>query len=52
MLIIVYHLKLITKKKKIFLESGDGPTQGNNDFFGSAEKQISINLSKANTNKT
>ena len=36
-------------QKKIFLESGDGPTQANNDFFGSAEKQISINFSKANT---
>ena len=49
MLIIVHHLKLLTKKTKIFLESSDGPTQGNNDFSGSAEKQISINFSKAST---
>ena len=48
MLIIVHHLKLITKKK-IFSESGDGPIWVINDFFGSPEKQISINFSKANT---
>ena len=35
--------------KNTFLVLGEGPTFGNNGRFGSSEKKITINLSKANT---